>query len=319
MVDIPVIDVAPLFADDPAPVAEVAAAIGAACRGVGFFYVTGHAVTPALRDAAFAAARAFFALPAAAKERLSIARSPHNRGYAGLGTEQLDPAATIDRKEAFNVGFDLAADDPEVLAGRPFRGVNLWPDLPGWRATMLAYFDACQATGQAMHRAFAHDLGLSLDFCRAKIDRPMASLRMLRYPGAGQDTASGIGAGEHTDYGNITLLATDGEPGLEVRRRDGTWIDAAPPPGTLVCNIGDLLMRWTNDIYVSTPHRVRIPAGERYSLAYFLDPNPETHVAVLPSCLAPGEPPRYPPVTAADYLRSRLDATYIGPAMTATG
>lgn len=319
MDDIPIIDVSPLFGDDADALAGTAAALGRACRGTGFCYVTGHAVRPELVEAAFAAARTFFALPAAAKDALSIRRSPHNRGYAGLGTEQLDPTAAVDRKEAFNVGWDLAPDDPEVVAGRPFRGVNAWPDLPGWRETMLAYFDACQATGQAMHRGFARDLGLPLDFFERKLDRPMASLRLLHYPAAvpGVAAAEGIGAGAHTDYGNITLLAVDGEPGLEIRRRDGRWIEAPTVPDALVCNIGDLLMRWTNDVYVSTPHRVRVPRRERYSIAYFLDPNPEAEVAVLPACTGPGAPARYPPILAADYLRQRLDATYIGPAMQA--
>jgi isopenicillin N synthase-like dioxygenase len=141
----------------------------------------------------------------------------------------------------------------------------------------------------------------------------MATLRMLRYPS--RDPAAppeALGAGTHTDYGNITLLATDGVAGLEVRRRDGTWIEAPSVPNALVVNIGDLLMRWTNDIYVSTPHRVRQPELRRHSLAFFVDPNPDANVAVLPACLAPGESPKYPPVTGAEYLRQRLDATYIG-------
>ena len=317
MDDIPVIDIAPLFRDDDATASATASALGQACRRTGFCYVTGHAVSPALLGAVFAAARAFFALPTAAKEALSIRRSSHNRGYAALGTEQLDPAASVDRKEAFNIGLDLAPDDPEVLAGRPFRGVNAWPDLPGWRDAMLTYFAACHATGVAMHRGFARDLGLPAEFFTQTIDRPMATLRLLRYPAAGPGAAGAVGAGAHTDYGNITLLATDGEPGLEIRRRDGVWIEAPPVPGALVCNIGDLLMRWTNDVYVSTPHRVRVPERERYSVAYFLDPNPEAVVAVLPACTAPEAPVRYPPITAADYLRQRLDATYIGPAMRA--
>ena len=116
-----------------------------------------------------------------------------------------------------------------------------------------------------------------------------------------------LGAGEHTDYGNITLLMTDEVGGLEVRARDGGWIKAPVIPGAFVCNIGDCLMRWTNDLYVSTPHRVVNPAGsERNFIAFFLDPNPDALVSCLPGCGAA----KYPPVLAADYLRARLDATY---------
>ena len=167
--------------------------------------------------------------------------------------------------------------------------------------------------GRDLHRAFALDLGLPPDFFEAKLDRPMATLRLLHYPPRPATVAEGqLGAGAHTDYGNLTLLATDEVGGLEVRRRDGGgWIPAPVVPDTFVCNIGDCLMRWTNDVYVSTPHRVVSPAGrERYSVAFFLDPNPDALVACLDSCAGPGRPAKYPPVTAADYLRQRLDATY---------
>ncbi|WP_376090296.1 2OG-Fe(II) oxygenase family protein [Roseomonas sp. CCTCC AB2023176] len=119
-----------------------------------------------------------------------------------------------------------------------------------------------------------------------------------------------LGAGEHTDYGNLTILATDGTPGLEVRRRDGRWLDVPDVPGALVCNIGDCLMRWSNGTYASTPHRVRNPARERYSAAFFLDPNPEALVAALPGTTGPSRRANWPPTTGAAYLRERLDATY---------
>ena len=194
------------------------------------------------------------------------------------------------------------------LAGKPFRGVNFWPTIPGWRETVLDYYDACWALGRRIHRGFALDLGLAEDFFEDKLDAPLGTLRMLHYPPqpARQDRAPDSGAGTHTDYGNLTILATDGVAGLQVRARNGEWIDAPHIPGTFVCNIGDCLMRWTNDLYVSTPHRVAIPVRDRYSAAFFLDPNPDARVEVLPSCLEPGAAPKYPPTTGADYLRERL-------------
>jgi isopenicillin N synthase-like dioxygenase len=108
----------------------------------------------------------------------------------------------------------------------------------------------------------------------------------------------------------VTLLATDGVGGLQVRRRDGGWIDVPALPGAFVCNIGDCLMRWSNDVYVSTPHRVLPPTRERYSIAFFLDPNPNAMVSAIPSCIAPGESPRHAPISAGDYLRQRFEATY---------
>jgi isopenicillin N synthase-like dioxygenase len=176
---------------------------------------------------------------------------------------------------------------------------------------MLAYFDACAALGLRIHRAFARDLGLPLGFFDDKFDRPMATLRLLRYPAAPNQSDADVGAGVHTDYGNITLLATDDVGGLQARRRDGRWIDAPPLTGAFVVNIGDCLMRWTNDIYVSTPHRViNTSPRERYSIAFFFDPNPDAEVAAIPSYLTEGAP-KYPPILAADYLKQRLDATYL--------
>ncbi|MBV8169583.1 MAG: isopenicillin N synthase family oxygenase [Alphaproteobacteria bacterium] len=311
MSSIPIIDVAPLATGTAAARAAVAQALGAACRTIGFFYITGHGIAPATLAATFEAARRFFALPVADKHTVSITRSPHNRGYVALQEERLDETKPADLKEAYNIGLDLPARHPEVLAGKPFRGVNLWPALPGWRDAVLAYFDAVCSVGRLLHRGFARDLGLAEDFFEDKLDTPLAVLRLLHYPPHHGPAAPGqIGAGQHTDYGNVTVLATDGVPGLEVRTRDGHWLEAPTIPGAFVCNIGDCLMRWTNDVYVSTPHRVALPTAHRFSIAFFLDPNPDAMVAALPGCVAADRPARYAPIRAADYLKARLDATY---------
>ncbi|WP_372890948.1 isopenicillin N synthase family dioxygenase [Rhodosalinus sp.] len=298
----PVIDWA-RAATDPEGVARE---IGAACRGPGFFLLTGHGIAPALIEAVFAQAARFFAAPEAEKVPLSILANPHNRGWAAEGAEALDPASgQADRKEAFNIGLDLAADDPRVLAGEPFRGVNLWPDQPGFREAMLAYYDAALALGVDLHRAFARDLKLPEDWFAPHFSAPMATLRLLSYPAA-QGTPGEIGAGAHTDYGSVTLLLTDGEPGLQIRPRGAGWTGVPHLPGAVIVNIGDCLMRWTNDTYVSTPHRVLPPERARRSVAFFLDPDPEARIAPLPGTGAP----KYPPVTGAAYLRARLEATY---------
>lgn len=317
MTAIPIISLAALSHGAPSDAAamdRLVEEVSAACRGPGFFLVTDHGVDTGLIARTFDASRAFFAAPEEEKAALSIERSPHNRGYVKLGGEKLDPASgKADGKEAFNIGLDLAADDPRVLAGEPFRGVNLWPEDPGFRATLLAYFDAVWALGLRLHRVFARDLDLPEDWFADKFDAPLATLRLLRYPA--DDGATGIGAGAHTDYGSVTLLATDGVAGLQIRPRDAKaygrdWIDAPSVPGAFVVNIGDCLMRWTNDVYVSTPHRVLPPPKERLSIAFFLDPNPEAEITPLPSCVSAERPARYEPISGADYLRSRLDATY---------
>ena len=308
---IPVIDIAAFGGDTT----RLGAALGDAARDMGFFCLTNHGVAPSLTDAVFAQSRQFFAQEIAAKDALSIRHSPHNRGYVALGEERLDASKPGDVKAAFNIGLDMPPDHPEVLAGKPFRGVNVWPDarvLPDFRAKMLSYFEACHTLGISLHRALAHDLGVAENFFDDELDQPLATLRLLHYPPRPEHFEPGqIGAGEHTDYGNITLLTTDDAGGLEVRTRSGEWISPPTIPGALICNIGDCLMRWTNDVYVSTPHRVVNPVGrERYSIAFFLDPNPDAVVECLPSCVSAERPSRYAPTTGAAYLKSRLDATY---------
>jgi isopenicillin N synthase-like dioxygenase len=308
---IPIIDVSGLRSPEESARHATADALGRACREVGFFYVINHGIPDRVRAGVFDAAKQLFALPAAAKDAVSIKLSPGNRGYVGFGTERLDETKAADQKEAFNVGLELPPDDPEVLAGAPFRGRNLWPDLPGWREAVLAYFAACDDLLKVIHRGFGIDLRVGERFFDDKLHRSGSFLRLLHYPAAPEAAGSGaLGAGRHTDYSNLTILATDGVAGLQVRRRDGTWLDAPHVEGAFVCNIADCLMRWTNDVYVSTPHRVLAPAVERYSVAFFGAANPKALVETLPTCLAPGEAPRYPAITSGDYLAQRLKATY---------
>ena len=202
---LPVIDLSGLYGA-PRDLENLAAAVGAACRGIGFFYVVGHRVPADLMARAFAVAATFFSAPEAVKASAPFCPAS-NRGYIPFGREALDPDKPSDLKEAFNIGLDLAADDSEVLAGKPFRNPNVWPQLDGFRETMLAYFDAVWTLGRDLHRAFATDLGIDPDFFRDKLDRPMATLRVLHYPPRPATIAAGqLGAGEHTDYGNITCL-----------------------------------------------------------------------------------------------------------------
>src|SRR5258708_5523490 len=207
---IPVIDISPLMDGSPAEAQAVAKAVGQACRGVGFFYISGHGVPPALMQRVFDSSAAFFTGPAAMREAVSFSGPGDNRGYIRLGGETLDPGKPADVKEAFNIGLELAPDDPELLARAPFRAANLWPDMPDFRDTMLEYFNAVWRLGRDLHRGFALDLGLERDFFETKLDKPNATLRLLHYPPVRGPLPDGqLGARAHTDYGNVTLLATD--------------------------------------------------------------------------------------------------------------
>jgi isopenicillin N synthase-like dioxygenase len=312
--DIPTIALTGLRSGRPADLARVGREIGAAARGLGFFSVSDHGIPQALIDAVFAESAAFFAQSQAEKNALSVTQSTAYRGYVRFGEEKLDPAIAGDIKECFNAGPDLAPDDPDVLARKPFHAANQWPAaMPGFRSTLVRFQQAALELVTWLHRSIAVDLGIEATFFDQYFDRAVGILRLLHYPPhPGAFDGSVYGAGAHTDYGNLTLLAQDANGGLEVRKRDGGWVGVPPATGTFVCNIGDCLMRWTNDVYVSNAHRVVNRSGrERYSVAYFGDPNSDALVSCLPSVLAPGEPPTYPPVTYADYLRSRYDATYV--------
>jgi len=311
---IPIIDVASFVNGSPGQAHIVVDTLGRACRDVGFFYVTGHGIPEELIARVFATSAAFFSGPASIRESASFSGPGDNRGYIKLGGETLDPGKPADVKEAFNIGLELAPDDPELLARAPFRAANLWPELPGFRDTMLDYFNRVWRLGRDLHRGFALDLGLDPEFFEDKLDKPNATLRLLHYPPVASPPADGqLGAGVHTDYGNVTLLATDAVGGLMVQDRSGRWLDAPVIPGAFVCNIGDCLMRWSNDVYVSTPHKVVSPRGaDRYSVAFFLDPNPDAMVACLPTCTGPDRPAKYAPITGAEFLRSRLEPTYAG-------
>ena len=232
MSTIPVIDIAPLANGSPDQAQAVATALGRACRDVGFFYVTGHGISPELIARVFDSSAAFFTGPASIREAASFTGAGGNRGYIRLGGEALDPGKPADVKEAFNIGLELAPDDPELLARAPFRGANLWPDMPGFRDTMLDYFNRVWRLGCDLHRGFALDLGLDPDFFETKLDKPIATLRLLHYPPTPAPLSDGqLGAGVHTDYGNVTLLATDAVGGLMVRDRSGRWLDAPVIPG----------------------------------------------------------------------------------------
>lgn len=309
---LPLIDIAPLYGTGSAAWRDVATQIDAACRDWGFFYITGHGIPPERIDALLAAAKAFFALPEAEKLKIDITRTAHHRGYGAIATEQLDPTQPSDLKETFDMGFHMAADHPEVLAGKPLRGPNRHPDLPGWAALMEQHYADMQALAQTLLRAIALALGIERDFFDARFAEPISVFRMIHYPPRHTArSADQPGAGAHTDYGCVTLLYQDDAGGLQVRNVNGEWIDAPPIPGSFVVNIGDMMARWSNDRYTSTPHRVISPLGvHRYSMPFFAEPHPDTEISCLPNCSSADNPPKYPPVTSAEYLLSRFADTY---------
>jgi isopenicillin N synthase-like dioxygenase len=227
---IPIIDLAPLR-QGQSGLKDVAAALGTACRGIGFFYLIGHGLSAGLNERVFMQSKTFFDLPEAEKRALQYSADTGNRGFVPIKGEALDPNKPPDIKEAFNMGLNLPPDHPEIVNRERFRAPNLWPKISGFRQTMLPYFDELWGIGRLLHKAFATDLGISPDYFEDKLDRPLATLRLLHYPPLPDNVQAGqLGAGAHTDYGCVTLLSTDEVGGLEVRTRAGEWLKAPYAP-----------------------------------------------------------------------------------------
>jgi isopenicillin N synthase-like dioxygenase len=310
---LPIIDLSGMDSSDAAQRAKVGDTLRAACLQHGFFYCTGHGVPESLMQAAMDQSRAFFDLSDAEKDALDKSQSPANRGYETLGGQTLQPGALPDRKEGYYIGEDLTPTHPRVLAGEFNAGANLWPsDLPGFRPVMVAYFAALGVVGARIMRGLALSLSLPEDHFDAFTNEPAATLRLLHYPPSRPEVPDELGAGAHTDFGGLTILMTDEVGGLQVC--DPTtqeWFDAPPIPGAYVVNLGDMIARWTNDRYRSTLHRVINRSGrERYSIPYFYSGNPNHEVTCIPSCLEPGERPKYPSVRVQDHLRAMYAKTY---------
>ena len=291
----PLIALGPTPSIGSGPPSELVDAIATACTDTGFFVLTCTDLEPAI-DRVLQAARRLFALPERVKESLAMVG---RQGFVPAHHRVIDTTIHSAPMEYYDVGTQSAA-------GRR------WPpeeQLPGFADVVLDYQRAALGTAEQVLGMLAIGLDLPPDFFGDRMRSPQCFLRMMHYePSPGATTASApILTDPHTDYGLITLLATDGVGGLEIRHRDGSWSAVSAPPLSLIVNLGDMLARWTNDRYVSTPHRVSAPAAsDRYSVPFFVNPDPDTVVSCLPSCVGADRPCRYPPVTAGTFLAERI-------------
>ena len=291
-----------------------------ACRETGFFYVANHRVPQPMIDAQFECARRFFALPLEKKLAIHMKNSASTAGYEPIGGQILDSQdaasakAPPDLKESFYCAMELPDDHPWAKKRIRGFGHNQWPEgLPGWRDQMLAYHAAMRSLGDRVLAMVASSLDLPEDHFVPFYDMPGTTLRLLRYPPHPRAAlANQLGAGAHTDWGGITLLAQDALGGLEVRNVDDQWIQATPVPGTFVVNLGDLMQRWTNGLYRSNMHRVKNNSStrERYSIPFFYSPRPDSRIECLPTCTDAGNPPRFAPCTAAEHTYEMFTRSY---------
>lgn len=307
----------------------VIAALAAACTDVGFFQIIGHGVDDTVIDAAWSEARAFFDLPLA--DRMSVARRGDRDayGYVPMESETLnrslgESSDGADLKETYNIGPVDPLDRGPADAGEAWAfAENHWPAaLPSLRPAWEVYFHAALDLSTRLMRLFALALDLPEHHFDEMIDESPSALRAINYPHQDRPPPAGtLRAGAHTDYGTLTILRQDDAPGgLQVfDHTTSSWVDVPYVPGAFVVNLGDLLERWTNDRWRSTLHRVVNPAQDgrvdartetrRQSMAFFHNANYHAEVACLPTCLAPGESPRHPPVIAGPHLQMKYHRT----------
>jgi isopenicillin N synthase-like dioxygenase len=326
---VPVIDIAPFLAGTEGGRHAVAAAVGRACEEIGFLTVVGHGVPRDLVAGMDRHARQFFDLPLDEKLRIRRPARDVSRGYIPAGDESLSyslgAAAPPDLKEVLAIGREDVPDDDYHRRGAAALhfAPNLWPDRPpGLRETALAYFRAMEHLAADLMRIFAAALALPDDFFADKIDRHISAIRLINYPDQPGEPAPGqLRSGAHSDYGSLTILRIEDAPGgLQVRTRAGAWIDVAAVPASFVVNIGDLMMHWTNDRWISTLHRVANPPRDRHlgsrrlSIVFFHQPNYDALIECLPTCQGPGHPPKHPAVTSGEHRLRKFLATSLDPA-----
>lgn len=304
--EIPVIDVMPLIANQAGAVESIAKQIIEACERIGFFYIKGHCIPQHVIDGATAAMRDYFQLSAQVKARCAVNKG--QRGWLAVGQARLEGSATHDLKEIFFWGPEswhprLKLDNESLITS------NVWPDddFPSLRAALLPYYDAAQTVGRCLLSAIATGLGVDRDFFESRYTSPLARGQLVYYPvsSATDERELRFGSSSHTDFGVLTLLLQDANGGLQVENREGEWVAALPIEGTLVCNIGDLLHRWSNETLSSNYHRVMNRSGnDRHSLVVFFDPDPDA--VIDPADLGfPEARDKYPPITTGDYIQGK--------------
>ena len=283
--------------------------LGAAYREWGFAGIRGHGVPQAQVDRAYEVFQRFFALPEETKRKYHVAGGGGARGYTPFGVETAKGAQYSDLKEFWHIGREIPRDHrcAELMPA------NIWPDeVPEFREVGYGLYQSLDQLGSRVLSALSLHIGLPEHFFADKTDYGNSILRPIHYPPITTPDIPNVRAGAHEDINLITLLVGASAEGLEVRSRQGGWVPFTAESDTIVVNIGDMLQRLTNHVYPSTTHRVVNPPGEksrqpRYSVPFFLHPNPDFLIDVLPSCTSADNPSRYPePITAQGYLEERL-------------
>lgn len=306
--EIPLLDISDYMAGEPGAAQRIGAELRQISETVGFFYLAGHSVDQGLVDAAFREVKKFHALPLETKMKVKI---EDNSGYLAMNgvisrVSNLIDAAKPNLNAAFLFSHERGPDHPDVVNKRRFRSMNRWPEeLPSFREAMLKYFAAVEVLGQKMLPLWSAALDMPENFFVERFQDPHMTMRVSHYPPQPEETVGTrqYGLAPHTDNCMMTILAQANVPGLAVEMPSGHWRIADIIPGTFLVNTGNLVVRWTNDRFKSTKHRVINTSGtDRYSIPVFIGPHPDTMIECLPSCVKPGEAPKYPPISYEDFM-----------------
>jgi isopenicillin N synthase-like dioxygenase len=325
LLSVPIIDIAPYRGGDAAGWTRLAKDVGRACRDIGFLVIAGHGVPFELVGETCAAAREFFDLPLSEKMQVAPPARDVTRGYTPIASEAVARSRGAadkvgDLNESLMIGPVDPVDPDYAHRGGKHFAPNLWPERPAAvRPVFTRYYRAMSGLAQTLMRIFALALDLDEHFFDDKIDRHISRLRLRNYPAQMTPPLPGqLRAGAHSDYGSLTILATEDKPGgLQVCNAAGEWVDVPAIPDCFIVNLGDLMARWTNDAWVSTLHRVVNPpthlaaTSRRQSLVFFHNPNYDAPVACIPTCLKAGERPKYQPTTSGEHLRRLFIATQV--------
>lgn len=316
---IPTIDLAELDSPSPDARKRIAESIYDACSQCGFFYIENHGVPQHVIIETLDLLKRFFALDIDTKMDAHVQKNPAIRGYEPMLETRLDPRTKGDIKEAFTMGDCVIEPEQDYLGktGRQppphiTKPQNIWPSkAPWWREGLYKYYNHVLPLAMKLVKVFA----LAFDLDETAFDNyfkfPITGMRALYYPPTPADDGEpSIGLGAHADFSWLTFVLQDSVPALEVLNQDGIWVDAPPKPGTFVCNVGQYLERQSNGKFQATVHRVRNRTGnERYSLPFFLTPDPDVDLDVLECCFDEGERPKYEKINVGDlYIQKVLPA-----------
>ena len=319
---IPIIDIAEIDQIDGPGIESIVRQIRKAYGTAGFAYIVNHGVGPLLIENLFQNSVEFHSLPY--EEKMKIELNELHRGFIPINTStdknsKLAVITKPNQSESFIMMREANRNDPAVQMGDFLAGPNLWPEkLPQFRKTMISYFDELTHLCHKICRTIALALRTDVEAFAAEFAPPTTFLRLLHYPPQSPDSPCDLyGSAPHRDFGCITILAQDETGGLQLRNSQGNWINAPFVKDSFVMNFGDMLHRWSNGLFISTPHRVINSSGkERYSCPFFFEPNINAKVSPLPCCITPDNPQQFESIVYGEFLRTELQSGYNRHALT---